>query len=379
MEKITFECEVITPMFLAGADGVTPELRAPSIKGALRFWWRALNGHLGLEEMRKEEVKIFGGAIDDKAFKSSFFIRVPEQAKETDLSDEVWKYANYEQRIAQKSQKPYFAAKRNGSSLEGLGYLFYSTWLNGKNPRKAIVPDNDSPVTFQVTLGFLKDNYIVDILKALNCLILFGGLGTRVRRGAGSFRIIGITKSTNSNLSSQFEEHVLNSAFSSLDDLENVINDIKIKEHKLNSYSHLSKSFIFLFESENTWQKALENIGRPFNDFRNYKKGNIDETPNFGFPIVHKNPKTIMQAGGWKKIKGEKKLEKLERRASPIIFKVLKGVDEKHYPIIIWLNGKLLPNSFKIMDKNGGNEKEASTEIIDDFINTLKFEKEIKL
>jgi len=33
-------------MFLAGADGVTPELRAPSIKGAMRFWWRACNGHL---------------------------------------------------------------------------------------------------------------------------------------------------------------------------------------------------------------------------------------------------------------------------------------------------------------------------------------------
>lgn len=36
-KKIIFECEVVTPMFLAGADGKTPELRAPSIKGAIRF------------------------------------------------------------------------------------------------------------------------------------------------------------------------------------------------------------------------------------------------------------------------------------------------------------------------------------------------------
>ena len=57
---ITLKCEVITPMFLTGADGTTPELRPPSIKGALRFWWRALNGHLPLEELKKREGKIFG-------------------------------------------------------------------------------------------------------------------------------------------------------------------------------------------------------------------------------------------------------------------------------------------------------------------------------
>jgi len=38
MKQITFECETVTPMFLAGADGKTPELRAPSIKEALRFY-----------------------------------------------------------------------------------------------------------------------------------------------------------------------------------------------------------------------------------------------------------------------------------------------------------------------------------------------------
>lgn len=62
MHTITFTCETITPMFLSGADGQTPELRAPSIKGALRFWWRAMNGHLSLEELRKKEADLFGFA-----------------------------------------------------------------------------------------------------------------------------------------------------------------------------------------------------------------------------------------------------------------------------------------------------------------------------
>lgn len=64
METITFHCKVITPMFLAGADGRTPELRPPSIKGAMRFWWRAMNAHLikdgKLNDLTEEEGKIFG-------------------------------------------------------------------------------------------------------------------------------------------------------------------------------------------------------------------------------------------------------------------------------------------------------------------------------
>ena len=75
MNKIIFECETITPMFLSGADGRTPELRAPSIKGALRFWWRAMNGHLPLNELRKEEAKIFGGTGENEG-RSTFSIRI---------------------------------------------------------------------------------------------------------------------------------------------------------------------------------------------------------------------------------------------------------------------------------------------------------------
>ncbi|NER00596.1 MAG: type III-B CRISPR module RAMP protein Cmr1, partial [Cyanothece sp. SIO2G6] len=55
METLTFTCKIITPMFLAGADGKTPELRSASIKGAMRFWWRAVNGHVGLESQIKRE------------------------------------------------------------------------------------------------------------------------------------------------------------------------------------------------------------------------------------------------------------------------------------------------------------------------------------
>ncbi|MFQ3675622.1 MAG: type III-B CRISPR module RAMP protein Cmr1 [Endomicrobiia bacterium] len=57
MKTVKFECEVITPMFLCGADGRTAELRPPSIKGLMRFWWRALKGLEDIAKLREEESK----------------------------------------------------------------------------------------------------------------------------------------------------------------------------------------------------------------------------------------------------------------------------------------------------------------------------------
>ena len=74
-QTLTFYCQTLTPMLLHGADGQTPELRPPSIKGALRFWWRALHGHLSLDILKKREAMIFG-STDQKLGKSSFSIQI---------------------------------------------------------------------------------------------------------------------------------------------------------------------------------------------------------------------------------------------------------------------------------------------------------------
>ncbi|MCF6183082.1 MAG: type III-B CRISPR module RAMP protein Cmr1 [Bacteroidales bacterium] len=146
MKSITFHCEVITPMFLAGADGKTPELRPPSIKGALRFWWRALNGHLSLEKLREKEAEIFGWG-GTKARKSSFSIAVIPQ----------------EIHIAEKPLVPHKA------------------WMT----QKAITEGS----TFEVTFYFKTEKYY-DLINNLFIVTSFlGGFGKRVRRGMGSFRI----------------------------------------------------------------------------------------------------------------------------------------------------------------------------------------------
>ncbi|MFM9947498.1 MAG: type III-B CRISPR module RAMP protein Cmr1 [Saprospiraceae bacterium] len=148
MTILTFTCETITPMFLAGADGVTPELRAPSIKGALRFWWRALNGHLSLDDLRKKEGELFGGAGDKAANRSQLIIQVPFE------------------KVSVDAQSPLVPHKG----------MF----------QKAI----STRETFEVRLMF-RDGALKDKFRALFVLTcLLGGFGKRVRRGMGSVRIL---------------------------------------------------------------------------------------------------------------------------------------------------------------------------------------------
>jgi CRISPR-associated protein Cmr1 len=60
VKKLTFKLEFITPAFIGGANQQA-ELRPASFVGLLRWWWRALKGECNIENLREEEVKIFGG------------------------------------------------------------------------------------------------------------------------------------------------------------------------------------------------------------------------------------------------------------------------------------------------------------------------------
>jgi len=160
METVTFMCEVITPMFLNGADGQTPELRAPSIKGAMRFWWRALNGHLALNELKKRETEIFGGS-GEKVQRSNIIIQVfPKGALRTSIHDLV-------------PHKPFMKA-----NAFDLGDVFDVKLILLKD-----IKDEEDRVYFD--FEHLKS------LFSLTCYL--GGLGKRVRRGMGSLDIIEAT------------------------------------------------------------------------------------------------------------------------------------------------------------------------------------------
>jgi CRISPR-associated protein Cmr1 len=64
MRELRVTLETVTPLLLHGADNETPELRPPSFRGAMRYWWRAaLGGVIGdknLEGLHELEGTVFG-------------------------------------------------------------------------------------------------------------------------------------------------------------------------------------------------------------------------------------------------------------------------------------------------------------------------------
>lgn len=77
-QEITKELTFITSALLAGADQNAPEIRAPSIRGALRWWFRVLAGG---RDVRKEEEELFGGVHgSDGPVASAISVRVEDAA-----------------------------------------------------------------------------------------------------------------------------------------------------------------------------------------------------------------------------------------------------------------------------------------------------------
>ncbi len=173
-EPIEATYRIVTPMFIGGADQSPSDgIRPPSVKGALRFWWRALNwsrlrGQKGtdeeaLKQLHKEEAALFGIAADDKKGsdigQGSFLLRVI---------------------IADDTSDPVIPTASEGQKyMLGIG-------LSGAD-RKAIMEGVFSvQVLFRPGADQDKQDQIVQALFAWG---LLGGLGSRSRRGIGSVAI----------------------------------------------------------------------------------------------------------------------------------------------------------------------------------------------
>ena len=75
---------LISPLFGGGAEpkyaDMVSAVRATSLKGQLRFWWRAARaGGMSLEQMREKEAKIVGSSrVDLQACKLEYSIVSPK-------------------------------------------------------------------------------------------------------------------------------------------------------------------------------------------------------------------------------------------------------------------------------------------------------------
>jgi len=166
METIEATFKVVTPMFISGADPDQDkaELRLPSIKGALRFWWRALawGWYEGqLSRIREEEAKLFGST---DAGQAAVLMRLESHQN--------------------RSGTPRFR------DVPGAIYLGYGVMnFRGELCRHCL----DTGSGFALSLSWKESTLARDqqtqILDSLKIMGLLGGVGSKSRKGYGSITL----------------------------------------------------------------------------------------------------------------------------------------------------------------------------------------------
>ncbi len=194
---------VTTPMFLAPGPGARSELRMPGIRGAARFWFRALAAPIFRDDyaaLARAEAEVFGAAGgqygDARIGPSPVALRlVRPPALDPPLS-------RAELRSPRWLRLPPIGERRT----HGIGYLLGqglylppSSKEDREHPELAR-PDHipaGATGTFEVRIGVRGDavfaGYVREVTGiSLWALATFGGLGARVRRGFGGVTFAGL-------------------------------------------------------------------------------------------------------------------------------------------------------------------------------------------
>ncbi len=279
--ELNFQGEVLTPLFLGGADTRgNPELRAPSFRGVLRYWFRALlsgsqlvitNSANELEILKREESRVFGSTEG----RSSVSVLVTPDGKPTVTS----------------FQKERAIRTPEGDFLPtGKDYLLWSMVASGRpeDPAryrpacKYIEPGSRFRISLRTS--FCEHEVIKKASAALWLMGNLGAIGARANRGAGSFQVA-------------IEDNTLNfpvyRACRSLEELQSFLCEgilqclqaVTGEATNWRTFDHLPLYDILspntaevwiVADNEGGWnsyQQALNGVGEKFRDFRNHRAG----------------------------------------------------------------------------------------------------------
>lgn len=197
MTWTTLTMKVTTPLFNGGADpdgtlgfrpGDDAGLRPASLRGPMRFWFRALAGaYIGsdLDLLGALERRVFGGIGQrDTGIPSPVMLRLPEPP-----------------RLLTTRAPEFLTDRRNGrwiAYLLGLGLME----MEGSKPRltRPFVSPETAP--FELKIRFRHHRRAApDVANAVESLAYaslwlactYGGLGARTRRGLGGVRITDVS------------------------------------------------------------------------------------------------------------------------------------------------------------------------------------------
>jgi CRISPR-associated protein Cmr1 len=166
---ISLAVEVVTPILGGGSQTRALDdvdvIRAATVRGHLRFWWRALRGHefADAKELHVRESELWGRAATDKGGRAAVEVRIDDIAggqvddAEIELAKTPGAYALWPARSEKKSQRPPAPRRKPGTRFQ-----------------LSLLAPGDREGEFR---------------NVLRAWLLFGGYGSRTRRGLGSLRV----------------------------------------------------------------------------------------------------------------------------------------------------------------------------------------------
>ena len=361
---------VATPCFTGPEDGKA-ELRLPSIKGVLRFWWRAWayaafidddDGNCAVRRLRRCENDLFGSSETGQgrlAMRLDTATRPRTLGKGNILRDE--------------------GGKRVGPGARYLGYGVMEAFARpqkGTDAGQLIRPCLEAPFEFALRIGAKDEVPLRQVEPALRLLGLAGGLGARARKGYGSLNLIslqgdGVEDWRSPETIDDYREQ-LASLLGSTTACD--------REPEFSAFS--SHTRVDLLSESHAPLKVLDDYGRAmvryrswgrngkildkersrqkFREDHDWMKGDAPDTdfhPRravFGLP--HNYGKGI-----------EVKPKNYGRRASPLLFHVHR-IGERYAGIAFLLRARFLPGTEKILARDRAVPAKPDWSVLTDFL-----------
>lgn len=296
LKKFEVRMRIVTPLFMGGAEpSVLAEVRAPALKGTLRYWYRVAD-----PAYRDHEFEIFGSTCAQ----SSFLLRAP---------------------VVRGNNERFKA-----SVSTGMGYLGFSMRGDKKSPPRPYLPPGRE-LGFEMIFRKEPREYGLRAVAASWWLMaLLGGLGARSRRGFGSLEITGWP--------GEFELPVPAPDKTVKEWWDRFNAGLKLIRRWFPGSPDLTRTVLsgarfYLFKSGyKDYQGALNRLGTELKEFRS-QLSRLDRTA-LGLPMVVQG-------------KGTYEGTEHKRSASPVFFRVVR-IGGMYYPLVAVLKAPLLEAGEKI-------------------------------
>ncbi len=394
---------IVTPMFIGDAEQNATGIAPQSVKGALRFWWRALmwgeylqeanqNETQALTLLHEAEAKLFGIATDEKREKFNKN-KEPDQQKANGQCAfllSVQQPTNAKQNTTDKNKV--HQDFQNCKTARYLAYGLMEPFRNNKQNRDAGQLSRDCLnenqfFTVQLVFRGEPEPSILDALKAFG---LLGALGARARHGIGSVSLEKITRinpdkaittlfdSPNTpqayrqaiatlfakTYSNSLPPYTAFSGLSRIDELVQAESSYKV----LDAFSE--KMLIYRSWGRSSDSNSKEKLDRKFREDHDWfrikaPKLPVDFHPRrvvFGLPHNYDKESHHVLPEPAKDAKGE------GRRASPLWFHVHRLNDKNYLGISIYLPATFLPANKKISANGRLVPQKIEWNVITDFL-----------